>query len=233
MACEGPEEICEAAYARGWKRFQTAYAEIHGERELLSTPLGEAPPEFLGKLADRMLAATWPYRSLKIAPASVAAGVLAEEILETMLPAIPLRTASVDMWGRMAFWLHADEKLVIEDAALHGWAAPAAMIVVTEKGSARGLATARGPDAMPCTATVLARRAGEADIAANILAMIGGKGHDSDDALTRAETEAQLLHDSGFILGAALLLHGETRVIGASSSLLPHTGFGQMFTEGD
>lgn len=235
MASEGPEEISEAAFARGWKRFQSIYAEIGRERDLLSAPLGEQPPEFEGRLAERMLAATWPFRALKLAPATAAAGVIAEEILEAMLPAIPLRTASVDMRGRIALWLHQEEKLVIETAGLHGWAEPAAMIVVAEEDDARGVSTSKGPDTMPCTVTALAHRAAEADLAAALIARIASSGETREDALARAQAEAELLLDSGIILGAALLLHGETRVIGARSSLLPHAGFGQIFTdpEGD
>jgi uncharacterized protein len=221
-ACEGPEEACEMAYGRGWKRFQSLLAELSAEADLLRAPLADEPPPLEGRVALRMLDAAWPFRSRGVAPVAAAAGAMTEDIMEAMLPAIPIRTASVDSGSRAALWLHAEEKLVIEAPELADWPKPACIVTVKERDPSRGIASAAGPEAMPLAVTALAARAAEADVAAAMIAAVAGLAETPEDALAHSQTEARILLDMGVIHGAALLLHGETRVIGERERLLPH-----------
>jgi hypothetical protein len=175
VSADGPFDVVEAAYAKGWRRFQSILDELVAELPLLRAPLDETPPNLRGRAARRMLAAAWPFRARYITPMAAVAGAVAEEILEAMTPAIPLLRASVNNGGDIALYLHKDEKIVVgvsDDPAI---ADLAGTVTIRAADPVRGIATSgwRGRSqslGIADAVTVLARRAAQADAAATMIA---------------------------------------------------------------
>jgi uncharacterized protein len=175
VSADGPFEAVEAAYARGWTRFETILDELVAELPLLRTPLGEKPPELLGRTARKMLAAVWPFRERYITPMAAVAGAVAEEILEAMMPAIPLARVMINNGGDIALYLHKDEKIVVGVSDDPAVAELAGTVTIRASDPVRGVATSgwRGRSqslGIADAVTVLARRATEADAAATMIA---------------------------------------------------------------
>jgi ApbE superfamily uncharacterized protein (UPF0280 family) len=175
VSADGPFEAVEAAYAKGWRRFEHILDELVAELPLLRAPLGAEPPPLRGRTARRMLTAVWPFRERYVTPMAAVAGAVAEEILEAMTPAIPLLRAMVNNGGDIALYLLKDEKIVIgvsDDPAL---AELAGTVTVRAGDPVRGIATSgwRGRSqslGIADAVTVLARRAAQADAAATMIA---------------------------------------------------------------
>jgi hypothetical protein len=197
VSAEGPFEVVEAAYAKGWRRFQTILEELTAELALLRQPLGQEPPKLRGPTARRMLVATWPFRQRFITPMAAVAGAVAEEILEAMTPAIPLTRAMVNNGGDIAFYLHKDEKMVIGVSDDPRFAGIAGSVTVRAADPVRGIATSgwRGRSqslGIADAVTVLARRAAAADAAATLIANAVNAEH---PAITRRPAR-EVKHDS-------------------------------------
>jgi ApbE superfamily uncharacterized protein (UPF0280 family) len=174
LMAEGTREAVEAAYARAWRRFETALDELVAELPLLRIPLGEQPPDLNGPIARRMLAACWPYRDSYITPMAAVAGAVAEEILGVMI-ASPLRRAMVNNGGDIAFFLAPGEKITLGVADNPQLPAMAGTVTIRGGDPSRGVATSgwRGRSqslGIADAATVLARSAAGADAAATMIA---------------------------------------------------------------
>ena len=171
----GEQEEVEAAYRQAWDRFQDILQTLVDELAVLRTPLGAAYPLVRGPVAERMVAAVWPYRSVFITPMAAVAGAVAEEMLEAMLAGRSLRKAYVNDGGDIAFWLGNGESFragVVENIS-----APAigASVEIRSHDAARGIATSgwRGRSqslGIADAVTVLARTASQADAAATLIA---------------------------------------------------------------
>jgi hypothetical protein len=194
VSADGPFDAVEAAYARGWKRFEGILEELTAELPLLRRPLGEEPPPLRGRTARRMLTAVWPLRARYITPMAAVAGAVAEEILEAMTPAIPLTRAMVNNGGDIALYLHQFEKLVIGMSDDPEIAALAGTITVRAEDPVRGIATSgwRGRSqslGIADAVSVLARRAAQADAAATMIANAVNADHPAITRLPASEVK--------------------------------------------
>jgi uncharacterized protein len=155
------------AYSAAITRFETVLPELVSELTILRTEIPEHGLKLRGKIARRMERAVQPHWRSRVTPMAAVAGAVAEEILEAMLRAAPLRRAYVNNGGDIALHLEDDEAFTI--------ASPSGKIVITADDNVRGLATSgwRGRSfslGIADSVTVLARTASRADVAATMIA---------------------------------------------------------------
>jgi len=175
ITIEGPGDAVELAAQRGWARFQTILGELVAELDLLRQPLGRNASALTGKVARAMDAACRPYADRFITPMAAVAGAVADEILESMNPAPPLRRAMINNGGDIALYLAAGETVTIGLAARPEDLALAGTIAITSSDPTRGIATSgwRGRSqslGIADAVTVLATTAAKADAAATMIA---------------------------------------------------------------
>jgi ApbE superfamily uncharacterized protein (UPF0280 family) len=222
----GEADAVEIAYAAAYRRFATILDELCIELPLLrsrATPTSARPS---GVVARRMAAAIAPLCAARfITPMAAVAGAVAEETLQAMTTAAPLRRAFVNNGGDIALHLLPDESFTIgmvdrpDHPSLIGSAA------ISGRCAIRGVATSgwRGrsfslgiADAVP----VLARSAAQADAAATLIAnAIDLPGHpavhraparsrdpqsDLDDRLVTVAVGPLTQHDINAALAAGL-----------------------------
>lgn len=113
LKADGRDELVEAVYAAGWKRFETVLEELMAELPLLRLPLSREPPWLRSRVALRMLAACWPHRADYITPMAAVAGAVAEEILAAMVAAERVDRIMINNGGDIALHLDRDEKMTL------------------------------------------------------------------------------------------------------------------------
>lgn len=172
----GEVPTVETAYAAAWRRFATILDELCAELPLLRPQATPTNPRPSGAVARRMADAVAPLCSARfITPMAAVAGAVAEEILQAMTSAAPLRRAYVNNGGDIALHLLPGESFAI------------GMVDRPDKPSLIGKATIAGRDTVCGVATsgwrgrsfslgiadavtVLARSAAMADAAATLVA---------------------------------------------------------------
>ena len=155
------------SYDAAVKRFHTVLDELVKELPLLRTEIPARGLGLKGRIARRMERAVRPFWRERVTPMAAVAGAVAEEMLEVMLNAAPLRRAYVNNGGDIALHLEGDECFSI--------ASPSGKITITADDHVRGIATSgwKGRSfslGIADSVTVLARTASEADVAATLIA---------------------------------------------------------------
>ncbi len=238
------------AYSAAITRFETVLPELMSELTILRTEIPGHGLKLRGNIARRMQRAVRPHWQSRVTPMAAVAGSVAEEILEAMLRAAPLRRCYVNNGGDIA--LH------LEDGETFSVASPSGIITITADDDVRGLATSgwRGRSfslGIADSVTVLARTASQADVAATLIAnavdlpgspkvkrqpaneiapdsdlkerlVTVGVGELSDDeakrALENGHWVAQDVLNGGLIMGASLILQRHVRFTSGLRSLL-------------
>ena len=164
-----------AAYRQASARFADILEVLVQELAQLRTPLGEAYPLLRGPVAQRMLAACWPYRAIYITPMAAVAGAVADEILDAMLKERDLCKAYVNNGGDIALHLAQGNALTL--GVVNNIDNPAidATVKLDASMPVRGLATSgwRGRSqslGIADAVTVFAADAAAADAAATMIA---------------------------------------------------------------
>ncbi|MGL4635665.1 MAG: UPF0280 family protein [Beijerinckiaceae bacterium] len=177
IKADGPVDAVQRAYEAATERFQTVLGELMGEIDNLRQPLrDEIRPQFQSVIAERMVVACWPHRTVYITPMAAVAGAVADEILATMLSASPaLIKAYVNNGGDIAVHVSPGHALGIGVVADLVAAVPEGRITIQSGSGIGGLATSgwRGRSfslGIADAVTVLAGSAAEADAAATIIA---------------------------------------------------------------
>jgi uncharacterized protein len=177
VKADGEVRDLRAAYAAAADRFQAALGELVAELPMLRRPLaGRVPPDAASPIAQRMIAACWPHRSVYITPMAAVAGSVADEIKHAMLAAAPgLRTLYVNNGGDIAAHAAAGRRLTIGIVPDLAAAAPDGVITLDHASCVGGVATSgwRGRSfslGVADAVTILARSAAAADAAATIVA---------------------------------------------------------------
>jgi ApbE superfamily uncharacterized protein (UPF0280 family) len=186
----GDRAQIEAAYKAGARRFVTVLDELCGELPLLRAPARSGVALLRGVVARRMEAAVAPFAGRWfITPMAAVAGAVAEEILDDMIAAAPLKSAYINNGGDIALHLARGESFRIgmvqrpDELSLFG------TLTISEADPVRGIATSgwRGRSfslGIADAVTVLADRASSADAGATIIAnAVDLPGH---PAITRA-----------------------------------------------
>lgn len=137
-------------------------------------------PRALGPVAQRMIAACWPYRAGFITPMAAVAGSVADHMLQIMLEGRRLERAYVNDGGDIAFHLAPGQQLTCGVVADLATPAIDGTIALTHALPVRGIATSgratKGQGGrsfslgIADSVTVLARDAAAADAAATIVA---------------------------------------------------------------
>ena len=172
----GADDAVADAHEAAWRRYLTILDELCAELSLLrsaATPASRRPD---GAAARRMALAVAPFcERVFITPMAAVAGAVAEEVLDAMLDAAPLRRAYVNDGGDIALHLGAGEVFTIgmvdrpETPSLFGRA------TIASRDRVNGVATSgrRGRSfslGIADAVTVLAATAAQADAAATIIA---------------------------------------------------------------
>lgn len=106
----GEDDAVRAAYRAAAKRFDGLLAELCGELGLLRSQVDDTFTMPTGPVAHRMATAVLPFaRDIFITPMAAVAGAVAEEILNVMVAAAPLRRAFVNNGGDIALHLTGTE----------------------------------------------------------------------------------------------------------------------------
>jgi uncharacterized protein len=172
----GEKAAVDAAYEAAWRRIATILDELCAELPLLrarATALSARPA---GAVAQRMAdAAANVCRGRFITPMAAVAGAVAEEILQAMSAAAPLRRAYVNNGGDIALHLQADQSFVIGMVDRPDRPSLIGSATITGRDRVRGIATSgwRGRShslGIADAVTVLASSAAVADAAATLVA---------------------------------------------------------------
>jgi ApbE superfamily uncharacterized protein (UPF0280 family) len=172
----GNEANGRAAYDAAARRFRGLLDELCDELPLLRQAADPAACLLQGVVARRMHAAVAPFaREHFITPMAAVAGSVAEEILEAMLRASPLRRAYVNNGGDIALHLENGEYFTVglmDRPDRHGLMQT---MIIEAFDPSRGVATSgrHGRSfslGIADAVTVLARTAAQADAAATIIA---------------------------------------------------------------
>jgi len=182
VEADGPDAEVADARERGWQRFATVLEELVAELPLLRQPVEQATG-VRGAVAQRMVAACFPYRSVFITPMAAVAGAVADEVLAAMMNGGPAITkAYVNNGGDIALALGPGEAFKIgviaeiDRATRHGHRIPLdGAFEVTAGLPVRGVATSgwRGRSwslGIADSVTVLAANGAAADAAATMIA---------------------------------------------------------------
>jgi uncharacterized protein len=176
IGANSPRGNVKVSYEAATHRFATILDELCSELDNLRKPAVPGVFRLTGPVARRMEAAVQPFASeIFITPMAAVAGAVAEEILETMIEAAPLRRAYVNNGGDIAIHLDSGASYTIgliskpERPSLFGTAA------LNGGNGVTGIATSgwRGRSfslGIADAVTVLARSASEADAAATVIA---------------------------------------------------------------
>jgi ApbE superfamily uncharacterized protein (UPF0280 family) len=172
----GGVDAVQAAYAAAWRRFATVLDELCAELPLLRARVMPQSPRPAGVVARRMADAVAPFGADRfVTPMAAVAGAVAEEVLDAMTGAAPLRRAYVNNGGDIALHLAGGESFVVgmidrpDRPSLIGSAR------IASGDRARGVATSgwRGRSfslGIADAVTILAASAALADAAATIVA---------------------------------------------------------------
>lgn len=169
-----------AAYEQAIAGFADVLPMLVRELPVLRTALGQTRPLPAGPVAQRMIAAAWPYRADFITPMAAVAGAVADHMLARMISGRRLERAFVNDGGDIAFYLAPGQQLtcgVVADLAAPGIDGT---VTLSHGLPVRGIATSgqatkgRGGRSFSLgiadAVTVLARDAAAADAAATMIA---------------------------------------------------------------
>lgn len=175
IKADGKDELVEAVYAAGWRRFDTILEELTAELPLLRRPLGVEPPWLRSPTALRMLSACWPHRENFITPMAAVAGAVAEEILASMVAAERVDRIMINNGGDIAIHLDEGEKVTLGIAGDLDVPEIEGRFTLHSYDPSRGVATSgwRGRSqslGIADAVTVLARTASYADASATMIA---------------------------------------------------------------
>jgi hypothetical protein len=171
----GERDQVEAAYQQASARLADILQVLVQELAQLRTPLAGAYPLLRGPVAQRMLAACWPYRASYITPMAAVAGSVADEILQAMLRDRALEKAYVNNGGDIALYLAEGSTLTLGVVNNADNPAIDATVELVAAMPVRGLATSgwRGRSqslGIADAVTVFAVDAAAADAAATLIA---------------------------------------------------------------
>jgi ApbE superfamily uncharacterized protein (UPF0280 family) len=174
-----PEEV-HAAYHQAVDAFNGLLETLVAELVALRTPLGSERPALEGPVAQRMVAACWPYRMGFITPMAAVAGAVADHVLAAMVAGRQLAKAYVNDGGDIALHLTDGERLTCGVVADLKAPAISGSLIVDATMPIRGIATSGAATkgtggrsfslGIADAVTVLARSGAEADAAASIIA---------------------------------------------------------------
>ena len=199
----GAAEEVRRAYGQARERAQGLLAALVEELPVLRRPLGQAFPQVEGPVAQRMVAACWPYRDRFITPMAAVAGAVADEVLEAIACGRRLRRAYVNNGGDIALYLGPDEMLragIVADVTrpeIFGVVEIDAALpvrgVATSGRSTKGRGGRSFSLGIADSATVLAGDAAAADAAATVVgnAVDLGPGHPAIRRLAARQLDPQ------------------------------------------
>ncbi|MBO9448848.1 UPF0280 family protein [Tropicibacter sp. R16_0] len=169
----GADGARQTAFEAAEARFQTVLQELVGELAELRQPMTSDRPRFEGRIARRMARAVRPHSRTFVTPMAAVAGSVADEVLNTMRQATPLRRAYVNNGGDIALHLAPGERFTSAMASVEG--GDLGRIEITSRDRIGGIATSgRGGRSLSLgiadSVTVLARTAAQADVAATLIA---------------------------------------------------------------
>jgi uncharacterized protein len=176
VEASGSREHLRAAYAAAIGRFTGLLDELCEELPLLRSAADPARCSLKGIVARRMHAAVAPFaRDHFITPMAAVAGSVAEEILNAMVQAAPLRRAYVNNGGDIAFHLTDDAQFIVGLIDRPDASGLIRTTVVQANDATRGIATSgyHGRSfslGIADAVTVMAGTAALADAAATIIA---------------------------------------------------------------
>jgi uncharacterized protein len=176
IEAEGGAVQIEAAYGAAARRFDGLLDELCEELPLLRQAADPVRCKLRGRVARRMHAAVAPFAVAHfITPMAAVAGVVAEEILGTMLEAACLRRAYVNNGGDIALHLAAGEHYTVGLMDRPDRQGVLQATRIDAHHPARGIATSgrHGRSfslGIADAVTILARTASQADAAATIVA---------------------------------------------------------------
>ncbi|MEX0316577.1 MAG: UPF0280 family protein [Ruegeria sp.] len=161
------------AFEAARARFDTILQELVDELQTLRTPMTPDAPEPTGRVARRMDRAARPHAASFVTRMAAVAGAVADEVLDAMTQAAPLRRAYVNNGGDIAIHLTGDETFSMAMRGLGG--RDLGRITLHTSDGIGGLATSGlGGRSLSLgiadSVTVLARNAAAADVAATLIA---------------------------------------------------------------
>ncbi len=194
----GAEDAIELAYAAAWRRFQTVLDELCAELPLLRAAARPGASRPAGVVARRMAAAVAPFSATRfITPMAAVAGAVAEEILQAMTDAAPLRRAYVNNGGDIALHLMPNEQFSIGMVDRPDRPSLIGAATIAARHPVRGVATSgwRGRSfslGIADAVTILARTAAAADAAATLVAnAVDLPGHPAIDRAPASSRDPQ------------------------------------------
>ncbi|WP_164658363.1 UPF0280 family protein [Tropicibacter sp. Alg240-R139] len=169
----GADGARQVAFDAAEARFQTVLQELVRELDQLRQPMTLERALFVGRIARRMARAVRPHNLTFVTPMAAVAGAVADEILNAMRQATPLRRAYVNNGGDIALHLAPGETFTSAMASVEGH--DLGRIKVASRDRIGGIATSgRGGRSLSLgiadSVTVLARTAALADVAATLIA---------------------------------------------------------------
>jgi len=161
------------AFDAARNRFDTILAELVTELDDLRQPLHSDSPVPAGAVAKRMHAAALPFCDTFLTRMAAVAGAVADEVLQAMTSATPLRRAYVNNGGDIALHLAKGERFTMAMAGLDG--GDLGRIDIHHDDGIGGIATSgQGGRSLSFgiaeSVSILAKNAATADVAATLVA---------------------------------------------------------------
>ncbi len=177
VEADGPSSTRADAYHAAIVRFDGLLDELVGELSVLRTALDAGPtPPTRGRVATRMVEATWPYRNTAmVTPMAAVAGAVADEIAEAMAEVADLERWMVNNGGDIALGLRAGNTYRVGVVADPLRGSLQGTLVIEAGIGVGGLATSgrHGRSfslGIADAVTALASSAADADVAATLIA---------------------------------------------------------------
>ncbi|WP_428546506.1 UPF0280 family protein [Profundibacter sp.] len=169
----GADGDCRLAYAAARNRFETILAELVTELDELRKPIHLDSPVPAGTVAKRMHTAALPFCDTFLTRMAAVAGAVADEVLQAMTNATPLRRAYVNNGGDIALHLAKGQRFTMAMAGLDG--DDLGRIEINHSDGIGGIATSgQGGRSLSFgiaeSVTILAKNAAMADVAATLVA---------------------------------------------------------------
>ncbi len=161
------------AFDAARSRFDTILAELVTELDDLRQPLHPDSPAPAGAVAKRMHTAALPFCETFLTRMAAVAGAVADEVLQAMTDATPLRRAYVNNGGDIALHLAKGERFTMVMAGLDG--GDLGRVEIGHDDGIGGIATSgQGGRSLSFgiaeSVSILAKNAAAADVAATLVA---------------------------------------------------------------
>ena len=191
-----PGEVAGAC-EQAWTRFQSILGELVGELPRLRAPVTDTGAALSGPVAQRMVRAAAPHRSVFVTPMAAVAGAVADEVLAALVAGRALDKAYVNNGGDIAVFLAPGATFRTGIVTLGAVPSLDAFTEIGAEPGVRGLATSgwRGRSlslGIADSVTALASSAAQADVAATLIA----NAVDAADPSIRREPASSLDPDS-------------------------------------